>query len=344
MLTDILKLYGITNATQTIFGNGLINSTWKIIDGENEYILQKLNSSIFTNPNKIDENINAIGNYLTLHYPQYNFVQPIKASNGNTIVCLQNEYYRLFPFVKNAVTKNVLQTAKQAYEAAKQFGKFTKLLSGFNAAKLNITLPNFHNLTIRYQQFLLALQTGNKERIAEATVAIKFINEQINIVNEYEQIKTNTNFIQRVTHHDTKISNVIFNEKNEGLCVIDYDTIMPGYFISDVGDMMRTYLSPVDEEESDFTKIEIRVDIYKAIEQGYLSEMHDELTVTEKKYFFFAGTYMIYMQAMRFLTDYLNNDIYYGAKYEKQNFVRAQNQIVLLEKLLEKKSELCVEI
>lgn len=144
----------------------------------------------------------------------------------------------------------------------------------------------------------------------------------------------------RVTHHDTKISNVLFDKKGKGICVIDLDTVMPGYFISDVGDMMRTYLSPVSEEENDLGKITVRDDFYRAIVQGYYNEMKDELTETEKKYFFYAGKFMIYMQAVRFLTDHLNDDVYYGAKYEGHNFMRAANQVRLLECLLEKESVL----
>jgi hypothetical protein len=122
--------------------------------------------------------------------------------------------------------------------------------------------------------------------------------------------------------------------------VIDLDTVMPGYFISDVGDMMRTYLSPVSEEERDFSKIRVREDFYKALVEGYYMEMKDELTEAEKGCFFYAGEFMIYMQALRFFTDYLNHDVYYGAQYEDHNLVRTQNQVVLLERLLEKESRL----
>jgi thiamine kinase-like enzyme len=143
-----------------------------------------------------------------------------------------------------------------------------------------------------------------------------------------------------VTHHDTKISNVLFDDQDNGLCVIDLDTVMPGYFISDVGDMMRTYLSPVNEEEKDLSKIIIRNEYFKAITDGYLSEMSAELTEKEKEHFVYAGKFMIYMQALRFITDHLNNDHYYGAAYEGHNFVRANNQAVLLQKLSEKEDEL----
>jgi thiamine kinase-like enzyme len=173
---------------------------------------------------------------------------------------------------------------------------------------------------------------GNKERINETQELVQYLLQQIRIVDEFESLKND--FKIRVTHHDTKISNVLFDEQDKGLCVIDLDTLMPGYFTSDVGDMFRTYLSPVTEEENDYAKIEIRPSFYNAIVDGYLSEMEEELTTTEKQSFAFAGQYIIYMQALRFLTDYLNNDIYYGCKYPTHNLVRAGNQIELLKKFI----------
>jgi Ser/Thr protein kinase RdoA (MazF antagonist) len=227
-----------------------------------------------------------------------------------------------------------------AFEAANQFGKFTRLLSNFDATALKITLPDFHNLTLRYQQFEQALANGSTTRIQQSEKLIQAIVNNKEIVDSFENIKANPDFKLRVTHHDTKISNVLFDENNKGLCVIDLDTVMPGYFISDAGDMMRTYLSPVSEEEKDFSKIAIREDYFSAIVKGYLGQLSNQLSAAEKSHFVYAGKFMIYMQAIRFLTDYINNDIYYGAKYEGHNFVRAGNQIVLLQKLMEKEQQL----
>ncbi len=142
-------------------------------------------------------------------------------------------------------------------------------MSQFPVEKLQITLPDFHNLTLRYHQFLTALKQGNKERLRESADLIDLIQSNKNIVDTYENILQNSSFKLRVTHHDTKISNVLFDDNDEGLCVIDLDTVMPGYFISDVGDMMRTYLSPVNEEEKDFSKIEIRENYFQ-INLGWL--------------------------------------------------------------------------
>ncbi len=145
----------------------------------------------------------------------------------------------------------------------------------------------------------------------------------------------------RVVHHDAKINNVLFDIGNDaGLCVIDLDTVMPGYYISDVGDMLRTYLSPVSEEESDLSRIVIREEYFREIAKGYLGEMQLSLSLEEKQYFVYAGKFAIYMQALRFLTDYLYDDIYYSTKYRNQNLIRANNQITLLQRYMEKEDRL----
>jgi thiamine kinase-like enzyme len=350
-LQSILSAYNLNIETSIIepFGNGLINNTWRVETPNQVYILQRINDTVFKKPENIAANISLIANHLHRYYPDYLFVSPTKTAVGEELIFVESEgYFRMFLFVAGSHSKDVLATPEQAFEAAAQFGKFTFLLCshpdssgrGLGVEDLKTTIPQFHDLSLRYRQFQAALENGNKERIAKSDDMIKTCLSFSDIVHEFEHIKTNPNFKLRVTHHDTKISNVLFDKNDKGLCVIDLDTVMAGYFISDVGDMMRTYLSPVSEEETDFTKIEVRDDFYKAIVKGYFSEMKDELTDTEKQYFFYSGKFMIYMQALRFLTDYFNNDVYYGAKYPKHNFNRAKNQLVLLQKLVEKENML----
>jgi Ser/Thr protein kinase RdoA (MazF antagonist) len=336
-MKEILFQFGLTDDNFNVqpFGSGLINTTWIVESkkGSQKYILQKINKQIFKQPEDIAYNIRLIDNYLKKNFPDYLFVSPCITITGNELVKKEDEYYRMFPFIANSHTVAVVEKPEQAYEAAKQFGRFTKLLSGLDANHLKITLPDFHDLLLRYQQFERVLETGNRERIKQSNDLIVMIKQNKSIVDEYEVCKTRLK--TRCTHHDTKISNVLFDEFNKGLCVIDLDTVMPGYFISDVGDMMRTYLCPVSEEEKDFSKITVRKDFYDAIVNGYLSEMGAELSDIEKIYFHDAGKFMIYMQAIRFLTDHLNDDIYYGAKYPGHNFIRAGNQITLLQRLME---------
>lgn len=343
MFFNVLTAYGLKEEECTIraFGTGLINRTFKISTAGKEYILQQINHEVFGQPASIAENIDLLAAYLNDHSPEYLFIQPLPARDGKSIVYdSPNGYFRLCPFVTGSHSYDVAEASQLAYEAARQFGKFTKLLSGFPADSLHITLPDFHNLSLRHQQFETALIQGNTDRIAAAKGSIATIRKFRHIQEQFEQIRQNPDFKIRVTHHDTKISNVLFDKNNRGLCVIDLDTVMPGYFISDLGDMMRTYLSPVSEEEKDFSKISIREDYFKAIVRGYLGEMKNELSEAEIRHVVYAGKFMIYMQALRFLTDHLNNDSYYGARYEGHNLIRADNQLTLLQRLTEKEISL----
>jgi Ser/Thr protein kinase RdoA (MazF antagonist) len=339
MLQSVLPAYGLKEKSLALeaFGSGLINHTWKVTTPDSAYILQKVNGNVFENPENIAHNIKLIAAYLRQHHPHYHFVAPLRSGNGEEMIHAKGEgFFRMFPFVPGSHSKDVVETPEQACEAALQFGRFTRLLRGFDVNLLKITIPHFHDLSLRYGQFLEALQKGNKERLREAGALVKKIIKHDDIVTEYHKICSDREMKLRVTHHDTKISNVLFDESGKGMCVIDLDTVMPGFFISDVGDMIRTYVSPVNEEESDFSKIAVREEFYNAIVQGYLAEMKPELTETEKKYFFYSGKFMIYMQAVRFLTDYINNDVYYGARYSRHNVVRAGNQLTLLQCLMDK--------
>lgn len=343
ILYNVLAKYGFDRAHCTIenFGSGLINSTCLVKKNLEKFILQKVNHHVFKKPFLIADNLDKIQLHLSKSTNEYYFTAPLKTIDGESMVYVEGEgYFRVFPFVPDSHTIDVVASPMQAFEAARQFSAFTKALSGIDINSLNITLTDFHNLSLRYEQFNNAIKNGNPERIQECAEIIEAFKGFEEIVNVYEAIKTNPEFKLRVTHHDTKISNVLFDKNDKGICVIDLDTVMPGYFISDVGDMMRTYLSPISEEESDFSKIEIREDFYRAIVNGYNTYMKDELTDFEQQHFFYSGKFMIYMQGLRFITDYLNNDVYYGAKYPKHNLVRGANQLSLLKKLIEKEAVL----
>jgi len=277
---------------------------------------------------------------LKKNFSSYLFTSPIVSKEEKTLIEEDGKFFRLFEFIEGSHAYTFLQNPQLAYEAAKQFGKFTRLLADFDTAKLVTTIPDFHNLSLRYEQFEKAIINARSERLQKSQKIIDKLRRYRDIGETFEEIKTKPSFKKRVTHHDTKISNVLFNENNEGICVIDLDTVMPGYFISDVGDMMRTYLSPADEEETSFSQIVVREEYFDAIVNGYLNEMHDVLSGEEKKYFVYAGKFMIYMQALRFITDFLNDDVYYGAKYELHNFNRAMNQLTLLNVVVKKETDL----
>ena len=332
MLDTILNSFGLNPSEYQIrsFGSGLINQTLRVSGNGGDYILQYINSNVFKQPEQIAKNLALLQAYFKKSEPGYLFVGPLPALNGDYLVKSENDYYRLFPFVKGSQTINFITDTKEAFEAARQFGKFTHLLNNFEANALEYTLPDFHNLKLRFTQFEDALKNATKQRLNEAAAETGEVYKHNYILQTYNRLVDNKEIPVRVIHHDTKISNVLFDDQQNGLCVIDLDTVMPGYYLSDVGDMMRTYLSPANEEETDLSKIHIRERVFNAICQGYFSEMGSVLTEKEKLYFIYSGEMMIYMQALRFLTDFLNNDVYYGSKYPGHNLTRAKNQFKLL--------------
>jgi Ser/Thr protein kinase RdoA (MazF antagonist) len=339
MLDEVLLRFGLNPAHCKIrpFGPGLINHTFKITGSEEDYILQQINVNVFKSPDDIAQNLALLQAYLRETQPDYLFVAPLPAVSGDFLVKLKGDkVFRLFLFLNDSKTVNFLSEEKEAFEAARQFGKFTRLLKDFDISKLKYTLPDFHNLRLRFEQFELAHQNSEKARASQADNEIKEVYKHINILQTYNQLIANNEIPLRVIHHDTKISNILFDGQQNGLCVIDLDTVMPGYFLSDTGDMMRTYLSPADEENADISNIYIRENFFSAIYKGYLSEMGEVLTETEKQYFIFSGKLMIYMQALRFLVDFLNNDIYYDTKYPEHNLVRTKNQFKLLNEYVNK--------
>jgi hypothetical protein len=335
MQESILEAYGLKPGQYQAepLGAGLIHSTWVLMNGFNEpaFVLQELNTQVFRNPGDIAHNLHVLERYRQHHHPEYLLPVPLPDRSGESMAVSDGRYYRLTSFVQGSHAYDRCENAGQAYAAAGQFGKFTSVFDGLSMDMLRITLPHFHDLSYRWAQFTDALRTGNTHRIRQADTQVRKAQQYERIVGQYERIRQDASFHRRVTHHDTKISNVLFNDRGEGLCVIDLDTVMPGYFISDVGDMMRTYLSPANEEERQLDRIAVRPDVYQAIQEGYLEKLGDQLTENERLHFFYAGEFMIYMQALRFLTDFLLDDVYYGRAYEEHNLVRASNQFALLE-------------
>ncbi|MGC8749928.1 phosphotransferase enzyme family protein [Hydrotalea sp.] len=330
----VLKELNLENEIVKIqsFGSGLVNNTWLVNLKTNKIIVQRINKNIFKNPEYIDHNLNILANYFSENYPEYIFTKPLSNPFGKTLFYIQNEYYRAYEYINNSYSYNTIEKENLAYEAARQFGKFTSQCTCVDISKIKPTIPNFHHLTLRYQNFEQVLRKTKIEKKKEAKYLIQKIANKNYLVEHYNLIRTKEKLKLRIIHHDTKINNVLFDVNNKAICIIDLDTIMPGYYISDVGDMMRTYLSQADENEIDTTKINIRSEYFKAIAEGYLEQMKNSLIEEELNEFVFSGEFMIYMQAVRFLTDYLEDNKYYATNYPLQNFDRAKNQMVLLEK------------
>lgn len=221
--------------------SGLINATYKVETDKGNFIIQHLNTNVFKEVDAIAENINRVGMYLKKYHPAYLFTHPIATKNGRTLLYSNDHVYRGFSFLENTITIQATNTALEAYEAAYQFSSFTEKFISFDLKLLHETIPRFHDLSFRFHHFEQAIRNNNNERKIKATKLIKALLQQKDIVTQYTNFIQHPNSSQRVMHHDTKISNVLFDKAGKGLCVIDLDTIMPGYLFSDVGDMLRTY-------------------------------------------------------------------------------------------------------
>ncbi len=288
---------------------------------------------MFKRPEIIASNQRLASDYLKENFPSYPFLSAIPSTDHLEMVYDKEGFpWRLFLYRENTITLDKVNTTQEAYSAASEFGRLTRSLDKIEVDKFKETIPQFHNLTLRFKQFETALALATEERKRNAGQWIDACLAFHLIVTHYDELTKDGSLRLRITHNDTKINNILFDAiSHEAVCVIDLDTMMPGYFIFDLGDMVRTFVSPVSEEEKDFSKIVFRKDIYDALLEGYLSQMAEVMSEEEKSAIPFAGKMMTYIMALRFLADYLNGNIYYHITYPEQNLVRAGTQLRLLE-------------
>jgi len=240
----------------------------------------------------------------------------------------------VFPFIENTLTIDQVESPQQAYKAAREFGRLTRYLDGVDPKLFQPTIPRFHDLTLRKEQFNEALAGATPALLTEAANCIAQAQQFAFLVDAYQSLISAGSLRLRVVHNDTKINNVLFDRvTHDTVAVIDLDTLMPGYMIYDLGDMIRTFVCPVSEEEKDLSKISFRREVYDALLEGYLSEMDPVLDSAERGAIPFSGQMMTYIMALRFLADHLRGNTYYHISYQGQNLVRAANQLRLLEVL-----------
>jgi Ser/Thr protein kinase RdoA (MazF antagonist) len=334
---DVLRAFDLEQALVQPIGSGHINQTFLATAGK-KFVLQRINIHVFKNPEIIATNNRIAAGYLRSNHPEYLFLTAIPDRTGNELVYAPDGFpWRLYPLIENAYTTDVLTSADEAYEAAAGFAQLGKNLSGVDCVLFQPTLERFHDLAWRYEQLEEALTLATTERKMKATPEIIQAKSFHFLVDEYQSLIASGGLKERITHNDTKINNILFDAvSRKAVCVIDLDTLMPGYLIYDLGDMVRTCVSPVSEEEKDINKITFRKEMYEAVVSGYLSEMKNVMTAEELKAIPFAGKMMTYIMALRFLADFLRGNTYYHITYPDQNRVRARNQLRLLQILCEK--------
>ena len=327
---EVLKEYNIEGAIKSIalFGGGHINDTFLVETSGQDVLLQKINRRVFRHLSIMESNLNAL-----MDSNSEILVTHLKDQKGNYISQVNNEGWKAQLFDSNLFTPSLADDKQVVREVAKGFGQFMALNQVIDSNSFSETIPRFHDLDLRLKQFELSISENRADRLVEVTDLVdqakefRWISERFNMLRE--------ELPKRVCHNDTKIDNVLLSKAgNEFRKVIDLDTVGPGYALFDFGDILRTMLSPTAEDEREIDKIELREDYLDLIMDNYVNECKGVLTKTEIENLAFGGLYMTYMIGLRFLTDYLNGDVYYKVQHEDDNFIRARNQFRLLELLV----------
>ena len=328
---EIVKLFDIKGSVKEIkpLGNGLINDTLLVkTDGPDDYVLQKINNAIFQDVELLQHNIDCATAHIRKKGAMSLTFIPCKET-GKTYWTDGNEYWRVSIFIKNAFTFETVDP-EYSYYAGKAFGAFEAMLSDIPDT-LGETIPDFHNMELRARQLHEAVEANKVGRMAEPEVQaiLKDLLPYEEEMCKAERLYREGKLPKRICHCDTKVNNMLFNDKGEILCVIDLDTLMPSFVFSDFGDFLRTAANTVAEDSPEVDKVDFKMDIFEAFAKGYLESANVFLTPIEKENLPYAACLFPYMQAVRFFADYINGDTYYKIKYPEHNLVRTRNQVAL---------------
>ena len=329
----------------TPYGSGHINDTYRAVFEENgaeaHYIFQRLNHNIFKNVPALMENVGHVTRHQRKKFEEAGIgdldrrvLTLIPATDGKDYyVDSDGNFWRTYIFVENHIAFDVVETTAQAFEAAKAFGEFQCQLADL-PVRLNETIPNFHHTRSRFDTFVKAVEADEFNRAADVKEEIEFALANEPMVDVVVDLLASGGLPERVTHNDTKLNNVLLDADTEtGMCVIDLDTVMPGSSLYDFGDMVRTSTCTEAEDEKDLSKIEMNIEFYKALIDGYLSTASGFLTDKEKELLPFAGKLITFEIGLRFLTDYLQGDIYFKTHREGHNIDRCRTQFKLVQSM-----------
>lgn len=348
---SIISHFAISGTVSEIkpLGNGLINDTYKVTTVEADapdYVLQRINDSIFTDVDLLQHNIEEVTHHIREQLVKEGaddidrkVLTFVKTDEGKTYIKDgKNQYWRISVFIPNAITMDAV-TPKTSYHAGKAFGKFEAQVADITD-RLGETIPDFHNMELRRDQLRQAVKEDRAGRAEGVKYFIADIEKYMDEMCLCQCLFREGKLKKHVCHCDTKVNNMMFDQEGHVLCVIDLDTVMPSLFVSDYGDFLRTAANTIAEDSPEFDKINFRMDIFEAFTRGYIESASSFLSPLEISLLPHAAELFPYMQAVRFLWDYLNGDHYWKCKYPEHNLVRAQNQWHLFLKAKEHEEEM----
>lgn len=344
-LCELFKQFSVDDepVTADVYGAGLINTTFIIgTERQKSYILQKINTYVFKNPDHVMQNIIGVTGFIS---------DKIRCYGGDVMrESLQviftkdkkpyyrdpqtGECWRVYHFIDGATAYQSAEKEGLLFEAAKAFGQFQRQLSDYPAETLHETIPDFHNTAARYQAFETALENdaaGRAASVAEEIEQLRFYRPYATLITDGLQ---SGRIPTRVTHNDTKLNNVMIDDRTgKALCVIDLDTVMPGSLLYDFGDSVRFAANNGEEDDRDLSRVRIRLDRYEEYVSGFLNGVKDAITDEERRLLPESVLVLTYELALRFMTDYLNGDKYFKIAYDKHNLVRTRAQLKLVQSI-----------
>lgn len=339
----ILNQFELTDQPVEVvpFGNGHINDTLKVTTdkGEAKYILQRINHLIFTNVEMLQNNIHIVTSHIRKKLEaggeddiDRKVLTFLPAKDGKFYYFDGENYWRVCLMIPRSQGFEEVN-AEFSYEAGKAFGNFQSMLSDLPEGALGETIPNFHNMEFRLQQFHDAVKANPAGRLDEVQDLVDEIEKRAEAMCIQEALYRDGKLKKRTNHCDTKVNNILFDENGKVLCVIDLDTVMPGFVLSDIGDFIRTGANTGAEDDENLDNVNVNMEIFKAYTRGYMETAKSFLTSLEISMLPYGGRLLTYMQTVRFLTDYINGDTYYKTHKPKHNLIRTKAQFKLLQSL-----------
>jgi hypothetical protein len=325
------------------YGTGHIHDTFAATYNQGgtriRYVHQRINHHVFKNPPLVMDNIRRV----TTHMAQKLAAAGTTDLTRHTLTVVptrdgasyhhdaDGNYWRTYVMVERGRTFDVIATPQHAYEGAKAFGEFQELLTDLPMPRLHETIPDFHHTPTRYAALERAIATDPRNRAHTVKKEIAFAQQRKPITRVLTDLQERGELPERITHNDTKMNNVIFDETSlASICVTDLDTVMPGLVLYDFGDMVRTATVSTAEDETDLSKVAMRLDLFEAVLRGYLASAGGFLTKTERDYLAFSGKLITFEIGTRFLTDFLEGDHYFKVHHPTHNLDRCRAQYALV--------------
>ena len=329
------------------YGNGHINDTFLVIVGK-RYIMQRMNTSIFTRPAELMANIVGV----TEHIRAKARAQGGDVERASLVVVptLQGEDFfrdshglcwRVYDFCEGTITRERVENATDFYTCGKAFGSFQQMLADYPAEQLTESIANFHHTPWRYENLMKAVAADAVGRLKDVLPEVEFARARKEFCETLERARAAGTLPLRVTHNDTKLNNILFDEVTGApVCVIDLDTVMPGYSVNDFGDSIRFGANTAAEDETDLSKVTLDLDLFRIYAKGFLEGCNGSLTDTEIDLLPVGAMMMTLECGMRFLTDHLEGDVYFRIHRENHNLDRARNQFALVADMERKLDEM----